>query len=60
MVVVLVDEEQRRMQMKVDDEIIDGQHWMAESVLKPLMRLPHLIRRLQHCLLSMHRCCRKM
>ena len=54
-IVVLVDKEQRRMQMKVVDEMIDGQHWRAESVLKPLMRLPHIMRQLQHCLLSMER-----
>ena len=37
-VVVLVNEEQQRTQMKVDEEIIDGQHRRAESVFKPLMR----------------------
>ena len=36
-VVVLVDEVQRRTLMKVDEEIIDGQHWRAESVLKSSM-----------------------
>ncbi len=36
-VVVLVNEEQQRTQMKVDEEIINGQHWRAESVLKMLM-----------------------